>query len=103
RFQPAQTFGPRQTDRYIVMFHPGNSKAKRGAAAARAGASVRFNYDIVDAVAVSVPSQAALAMLRQDRDVLQIIPDQPVFLLGGVTSTQVTPAGVTRVGAPTTT
>ena len=99
----------RQTDRYIVMFRPGNSKADRQATASQHGASVRFNYDVVDAIAISVPSQAALAMMRNDNKVLEVIPDRPVFLLGGaggggaVTTSQVTPAGVTKVGVPTTT
>jgi subtilisin len=108
RFQATQGPGSRQSDRYIVMFRRGHSKANRAASASRAGASLRFNYDIVDAVAVSVPSQAALALMRQDRDVVEVIPDRPVFLLGGGAGTgggtvQVTPAGVTKVGVPTTT
>src|SRR5439155_25118688 len=96
-------------DRYIVLFQPGNSKADREATASRHGASVRFNYDVVDAIAISVPSQAALAMMRNDNKVREVIPDRPVFLTGGAaggagsTSSQVTPAGVTRVGVPTTT
>jgi subtilisin len=108
RFQATQGPGSRQSDRYIVMFRRGHSKANRAASASRAGASLRFNYDIVDAIAVSVPSQAALALMRQDRDVVEVIPDRPVFLLGGGAGTgggtvQVTPAGVTKVGVPTTT
>jgi len=108
RFQSTQTPASRQSDRYIVIFRPGNSKANRAAAASRHGASLRFNYDVVDAIAVSVPSQAVLARMRQDSDVLEIIPDRPVFVLGGggsgnVSTSQVTPAGVTKVGVPTTT
>ena len=108
RFQSTQTPASRQRDRYIVIFRPGNSKANRAAAASRHGASLRFNYDVVDAIAVSVPSQAVLARMRQDSDVLEIIPDRPVFVLGGgaggsVSTSQVTPAGVTKVGVPTTT
>jgi len=116
-----------QSNDYIVSFQPGTPRAARAAAAGRHGAALRYNYRIVDAVAVTVPNQNALRALSQEPGVRSVTPDYPVFASqsshasdrasekgkgkpGGGTPTpppppppQVTPAGVLRVGAPTAT
>jgi subtilisin len=101
-----------------VTFQPGTPVAERAASARQAGASLRFNYNIVDAVAVMIPNSNALAALQRDPSVLEIIPDRPVHAIqapngngngkgkgngepGGTVSGQVVPEGVKRVGVPT--
>ena len=113
-----------QSNDYIVSFQRGTPKAARAAVAARHGA-LRYNYGIVDAVAVTVTNENALRALSREAGVQSITPDHPVFASqsvhaserasemgkgkpGGNTPpppppTQVTPAGVLRVGAPTAT
>ena len=84
-----------------------------------AGASLRFNYNIVNAVAVRVPSAAGLTRLQNDPRVAAITIDRPVHIhqvqgqaKGGQKgkppkdeppppseSAQLVPAGVQRIGA----
>jgi subtilisin family serine protease len=97
-------------DRYIVSFHPGTTPDSRAAVAARAGALLRFNYRVVEAIAVRVPNANALAALRAEPSVQAIIPDRPVYAIQaaggsgkgkpGPPLAQVTPEGVRRVGGP---
>src|SRR5205823_10447498 len=101
---------------YIVMFRPGTTRAARADFARRAGAVMRFNYSIVDAIAVRALNANARALLQQDRSVIAIVPD---FRIHGVaprlpglpapprnpprqdpSATQTIPAGVNRVGVP---
>src|SRR5262245_20881108 len=113
----AQAQPPGQSDHFIVTFQPGTPQNQRAAAVRRAGASVRFNYSIVDAVAIRGGSPNALAALGRDPSVLAIIPDREVHAIqrptlvtrgkpsdgsgGTVPTGQVTPEGVKRVGLPT--
>jgi len=97
-------------NRYIVSFVPGTSREARTAAAGRAGALLRFNYDIVDAIAIAVPNANALAALGLEPSVRAIIPDRPVYAIQAATgvakggpaspTAQVIPEGVKRVGGP---
>ncbi len=96
----------RNTSRYIVRFARGTDKNTRAAAAAKFGASVKHNWDVVEAMAIEVPVQA-LQGLANHPNVIEIVPDRPVFITRFVsagaspgTSTQVTPSGVTRLGGP---
>ena len=105
---------------FIVTFREGTIPAVRAASVGRAGASLRFNYTIVNAAAVRVPNDNALERLRNDPSVLSIIPDRPVFAFqqgngkGGKKppkddgggdppppASEVVPSGVKRVGEPT--
>jgi subtilisin len=111
----AQAQTPASGDgKYIVTFQPGTSQSERAAAVQRAGGVLRFNYSIVDAVAVRVPNANVLAALRNEPSVVRIVPDRPVHAFqsgngvaanakpgagGGGTSGQVIPEGVKRVGA----
>ena len=103
---------------YLVTFRPGTSQAERAAAVGRAGGALRFNYSIVDAVAIRVPNANALAALQNNPAVVSIIPDRTVRAIpssdvdangkpggggGGGGSAEVIPEGVKRVGAPTAT
>jgi len=63
---------------YIVAFAEGVSSSERAAIARRAGAIVRFNYTIVNAVAVRVPNSAVLSRLQSDPRVIAIIEDRVV-------------------------
>jgi subtilisin len=94
---------------------PGTSRSDRAVAAARHGAPLRYNYNIIDGAAVTVPNENVLRALSGDPVVRSITPDYPVFATqspqagkgkpgGGSSSTgQVMPLGVQRVGAPTET
>ena len=104
-----QAQGPQK---YIVTFKNAASRPTRANAVRKAGAALRFNYAGVAAAAVAAPSEAALHALRRDPDVLAVIPDRAISLYqsaaakgkpgGGGSSSQVVPAGVSRVGAATT-
>ena len=115
--QTAPEPGPRvarTSGNFIVTFQPGTSQADRAASVRRAGAVLRFNYSIVDAVALTIPNTNVFVALQRDPSVLEIIPDRPVHAFqsrggngngkgppsggGGGTSSQITPAGVQRVG-----
>jgi subtilisin len=102
-------------EEHIVQFRAGTPAAERRAAAANAGATARFVYAGSAAATVRVPNGQALAALRRNPAVLSIVPNRPVFASqrsganakpggagggGGTPSSQVTPAGVQRVGVP---
>jgi subtilisin len=102
------------SDKYIVTFSAAAGPATRAAVARTAGVGVRFNYRGVNALAVSIPSPAALAALQRDPTVLAVIPDRAMSAFqnsrsgkpaggGAGGGGQVVPAGVVRVGAPTST
>lgn len=98
---------------YIVMFREGTSATDRAEAARRAGAVLKFNYRIVDAVAVHSPSTGAMSALQRDPNVVAIVPDRPIYAIvkpdapgggkgkkgGSGGSSQVVPSGVQRIGA----
>ena len=104
-------------NKYILSFRPGTTKATRALTVRRAGGRLRFNYTIVNAAAVTVPNENALAALRLDPSVLQVIPDRPVYAIQSASKKpsepggggngkkdngggdQAVPSGVARVGA----
>jgi subtilisin family serine protease len=75
-FIPALAQGP---ENYIVTFRDGTIPAVRAVAANNAGAALRFNYSIINAIAVTVPNANALAAFENNPSVLSIVPDRPVF------------------------
>ncbi|MBI4460585.1 MAG: S8 family serine peptidase [Acidobacteria bacterium] len=101
---------------YIVTFRTGTLQADRATSIRRAGATLRSNYSLVDAAAVTIPNANVYASLQRDPSVLEIIPDRPVRALqgkggngngngppsagGGGSTTETVPAGVQRVGPP---
>ena len=102
--------------RYIVTFRPGTDRGNRARTVANHGAALRFNYSGVDAAAVVVPNDRAHSALVSDPSVVAVVPDRLVSAYqdvrgnakgngkpggGGGGSAQVVPAGVTRVGVPT--
>ena len=101
------------TDEYIVQFQSGTPAALRRAAAASAGATARFVFNAVSAVAVRVPNDQVMAALMRNPAVVGILPNRPVVAYqngraagsnnnkGGGTQSQILPAGVVRVGVPT--
>ena len=95
---------------FIVQFREGTTPAARRAAGANAGAATRFVYNRVPAAAFSVPNERALAALQNDPAVVSIVPNRPVTAFqrangkpggGGGTPSEIVPAGVQRVGVPT--
>jgi subtilisin family serine protease len=107
-----QLLGPMPPGEYIVMFQPGSTEAARALLVTNAGGLVRFNYTVADAVAMTVSNPNVILALLQDRSVMSIIPDRRMSAIGGqlniggtnsaaAASTQVVPAGVQRVGPPT--
>src|SRR5262245_30618397 len=107
-----------QAQQYIVTFEKGTARAERAATVARHGAGARFNYGIIDAVAITVPDENAIRALSREGKVRSITPDFAVFATqsanasnnaqanagkgkpgggGGGTTTQTTPPGVQRV------
>ena len=63
---------------YIITFRAGTSQAQRAAAVRRAGAELRSNYSIVDAVSAVVPNANVYAALQRDTSILEIIPNREV-------------------------
>lgn len=104
---------------YIVIFRAGTNAADRASAVGNAGAGQRFNFRGVAATAVRIPNANVLAALQRHPLVVSVIPDRPVSAYqgangngsngkgggqsGGGGAQEVTPAGVTRVGVPTST
>ena len=94
---------------YIVMFKDGTSASNRAVAVTQAGAVVKFNYSIINSVAVHVASSDILLALQNDANVVNIVPDRHVFTDKETSSTggggprkragQVIPDGVKRIGA----
>ena len=92
----------------ILEFGPGTSKQQRAKAIKNAGASLRFNYDVIDAAAVSVPNLKTYETLKHDPSVLKMIPDRPVHATvrpenpGNKpknTTGQTVPEGIKHIGA----
>ncbi len=104
---PVTTPASRGNGRYIVRFIPGLGRSDRAAEVSNAGGKVRFDYDVVEAMAIEVPEQA-LNGLQHNPNVIEIVPDRPVtvsfmgMMRGSTAPAQVTPSGVTRVGASLT-
>ena len=103
---------------YIVTFRAGTDRGTRAKVVANHGASVRFNYSAINAAAVAVPNDNALAALAKDPSVIAVVQDRLVLAYqdvganakasgkpggGGGGAAQVVPAGVARVGVPTST
>lgn len=103
----------------IVSFDSLVSKDERSVIIRGTGASVRFNFSIVDAAAVLVPNEAAYWALADDPDVTAFTPDRRVEAFakpercdpwpeckdGGTEEvtgggSQDTPSGVARIFAP---
>lgn len=99
----------------ILSFRDGVTPEERAAKVHGAGASMRFNYDLVNATAVQIPDVQALSALASDPDVTAVIPDRKVHAIdnsvglakggkhgggsGGGSTGQVVPSGIQRIGA----
>ena len=97
----------------IVSFDSLVSRDDRAVVVRGTGASVRFNFSIVDAAAVLVPNEAAYWALVDDPDVTAFTPDRRVEAFGkpdkpgggnknkdggGDGGTETVPSGVERIG-----
>ena len=98
------------SEEYIVQFRQGTSAEARAAVVRGAGAALGVKFDRVHAAAVKVPNANALTALVNNPFVRSVVPNRPVFAYqngkgkpggGGGGTTQVVPAGVARVGRPT--
>jgi subtilisin len=99
---------------YIVSFRAGTGPSERAQVVLQAGAQARFNYTIVDAAAVRVPNENALAALQRHPRVESIVPDRVMTAIqspnakpnkpggGGDSGAggEIMPEGVKRVGLP---
>src|SRR5262245_26829309 len=72
--------GEAAPNRYIVRFKEGTPKAARAQAALAARAAVRFNYDSVDMMAVTVPSASTVESLKRHGQVVDVFPDRLVWI-----------------------
>ena len=104
---------------YIVTFRAGTDRGTRARVVANHGAEVRFNFSGINAAAVAVPNDNALAALAKDPSVIAVVQDRLVSAYqdvganaeasgkpgggGGGAAAQVVPPGVARVGVPTST
>jgi len=113
---------PDMKDRYIISFLPGITGAERAEAARRAGTAPLVDLRLVNALSVSIPDINILAALQANPVVVRIVPDHRVFAFQRVSargnsggpgfsgagyiatadSGERVPAGVKRVGEPTT-
>jgi subtilisin len=98
------------SENYIVQFREGTSAEARAAVVRGAGAALGVNFGRVNAAAVKVPNANALTALVNNPFVRAVVPNRPVFAYqngkgkpggAGGGTTQVVPAGVARVGRPT--
>src|SRR5262249_32661882 len=92
-----QTPSSRAVTGYIVRLQPGTGKSQRESNAKGAGANVKFNFDIVEAISIDADNISA-GKLAHNPNVIEVVQDLPVFALGaagggGGTSSQVTPTG----------
>lgn len=97
--------------RAIVEFSEEVSARERAGIIKRAGASLRFNYNIVNASAVSVPDEDTFLSLSEHGKVRSVIPDREIRAIakpespGGKgdknngSSGQIVPSGVEHIGA----
>lgn len=102
--------GAQGVPEFIVQFREGTTPAVRRAAGANAGAGVRTVFTRVSAATFSVPNEQALSALRNNPDVVSVVPNRPVSAHqrqngkpangGGGTPSQVVPLGIERVGVP---
>ena len=69
-----------ETDIYIVTFRQGTPASERAAAAQQAGAVLRVNYNITNAVSVQVPNATVLTRLRNDPRVLAVFANHFISL-----------------------
>src|SRR4030095_11599804 len=68
--------GPRtMPNGYMIQFVKGTSQGNTQLAAIQAGASVRYNYGSIDAIAVTVPNENALNAFKRNGAVASIAPD----------------------------
>ncbi len=72
-----------QASVYLVTFRPGTPAAERAAVAQGAGATVRMNFTLSDAVSVFVPNDAAMARLRNDPRVMSVVSSRNFYLNQG--------------------
>lgn len=113
---------PDMKDRYIITFLPGTTGADRVEAARRAGATPLVDLGLINAVSVRIPDINILAALQRDSAVVRIVQDRRTYAIqtgfgrgngGGssligesdsraATAWETVPAGVKRVGEPTT-
>ena len=78
---PLSQAGPaEETDIYIVTFRQGTPGSQRAAAAQGAGAVLRFNYNVVNAISVQVPNAAVLTRLQNDPRVVAVFANLSISL-----------------------
>ncbi|MGH9662481.1 MAG: S8 family serine peptidase [Bryobacteraceae bacterium] len=75
---PPRTTPAGSANKYIAYFTAGTSPSARAAAVQQAGATLRRNFTIIEAAAVTVPNENALNALRRHGSVTRVVPDRTV-------------------------
>ncbi len=65
--------------KYIVQFTPGTPRSARAQVAQQAGAAIRHDLGVIDALAVTVPNQNVLKGLMNNQSVRRVVPDHPLY------------------------
>lgn len=110
---PDMVAPPDLKDRYIVSFVRGSSAADRAEVVRQAGATPLVDLRLINAIAVRIPAPEIVSVLQANSAVVRIVPDRRIFALQGsfrntasgnmtAQATEIVPAGVLRVGEPTT-
>ena len=99
-----QAAGPPQRSagdgtKFIVQFTKTSSRSARALIAQQAGAAVRRDLGIIDALAVTVPNQNALNALMNNQSVRRVVPDHPLYEAAPKTPPQPTLLAATAVSA----
>lgn len=75
---PPQAAANGNGTKFIVQFTKATPRSSRAQIAQQAGASVRSDLSIIDAVAVTVPNQNVLTALMNNRNIKRVVPDRPL-------------------------
>ena len=81
RNDPTRVAGAAAANSFIVTFKPGTPKIARAQAAQAVNAVVRHNYDIIDAIAITVPNANAANALRSNQNVVSVRKDYYVYTI----------------------
>ena len=71
--------GSAHGSKYIVQFTPETPRSARAQVVQQAGAAVRHELDIINAIAVTVPNQNVLKGLMNNQSVRRVVPDHPLY------------------------
>ncbi len=71
--------GSAHGSKYIVQFTPETPRSARAQVVQQAGAAIRHDLGVIDALAVTVPNQNVLKGLMNNQSVRRVVPDHPLY------------------------